>query len=190
MNYKNFVVVISSLVLLAASPVFALTAAPSSPDYVPPAPDPRAVASFINLSKYNLSVGPNLTVIQPHTPYLEKDVTVFYPEYVHEIVDLRADLTDVQNNVSRLSQQQFSTSNNGSALDPRCDSLDARVRQLEQQLAALTMNGAGGPSLAADVDLSNDPNIQTITRRLTNVEAVAASNDTFIKRIMKLLKIK
>lgn len=173
------------LLVLIATPTFAAQyIPPSSPDYVPPAPDPSAVAPFIAIGKYSL--GGQYNIVSPHTPTTEKLPTFFFPEYVHEIVDLRADLTDVQSNVSRLSVQQFNTPTanvSGSVNDPHCDSLDARVRQLEQQLATL------GSSSRVD-DLSDDPNIQTITRRLTTVEGVVASNDGLVKRIMKFLKLK
>lgn len=192
MNYKNLVVVVSSFAILIASPALAISPLPTSPDYVPPLKRPATISPLIDVNKYaiDFSSYDGYKIVSPHTPTTpdERYNPVFYPEYVHEMVDLRTDLTDVQNNVSRLSQQQFNSSPTtaSSVSDPRCDSLDARVRQLEQQVAALTQNGTGG---GLD-DLSDDPSIQTISRRLTNVEGVTASNDTFIKRIMKFLKLK
>lgn len=170
----------------------AASSLPSSPDYVAPLKRPSVVPPFLDVNKYANIFSPydGYKVLQPHVPATsdERYNPEFFPEYVHELVDLRADLTNVQDNVSRLSVQQFNNPG-GSTFDPRCDSLDARVRQLEQQIALLTNtanSGTGGP----DFDLSDDPNIQTMSRRLTNVEAVAASNDSLIKRVMKFLKLK
>lgn len=139
--------------------------------------------------------------IQPHTMVTndERGNIGRYrlrPEDIHEIVDLRADLNNVTDNVARLSQQQFNGNigSSGSVSDPRCDSLDARVRTLENQLAMLQNNSFSASGVgnvgSGGVVSSDDPIIQTLTKRISTIDGAMNSYESSIGRILKFLKLK
>lgn len=142
----------------------------------------------------------NPVLIAPHTTVAadEAPQVIMTPADRHEIVDLRADLTALQNTVNQVTTQQL---NNNSSFSPstnndayRIDALEAKINDLTTQLNALRASMPAATSISASVGLSSNnvsyEDMQTITKRMTNVEGTLSANDSMLKKILSFLKLK